>query len=46
MVKIESLKNYIGVLNEDEFIKLSKQIYDITDFICEAQRMVFSQTNS
>lgn len=35
MVKIESLKNYIGVLNEDEFIKLSKQIYDITDFICE-----------
>ena len=35
MAKIESLKNYIGVLNEDEFIKLSKQIYDITDFICE-----------
>ena len=30
MAKIESLKNYIGVLNEDEFIKLSKQIYDIT----------------
>lgn len=29
MVKIESLKNYIGVLNEDEFIKLSKQIYAI-----------------
>ncbi len=35
MVKIESLKDYIGVLNEDDFIRLSKQIYDITDFICE-----------
>lgn len=35
MVKIESLKSYIGILNEDEFIKLSKQIYDITDFICK-----------
>lgn len=35
MIKIESLKSYIKVLNEDEFIKLSKQIYDITDFICE-----------
>lgn len=35
MVKIESLKNYIGILNEDEFTKISKQIYDITDFICE-----------
>ena len=35
MVKIESLKDYIGILNEDDFIKLSKQIYDITNFICE-----------
>lgn len=35
MVKIESLKDYIGVLNEDDFIRLSKQIYDITDFICK-----------
>ena len=26
---------YYKIINEDEFIKLSKQIYDITDFICE-----------
>lgn len=35
MMKIESLKDYIGILSEDEFIKLSKQIYDIIDFLCE-----------
>lgn len=44
MVKIESLKDYIGVLNEDDFIRLSKQIYDITDFICEDYPK--SQTNT
>lgn len=46
MVKIESLKDYIGVLNEDDFIRLSKQIYDITDFTCEDYPKVFSQTNT
>ena len=35
MVKIESLKDYIGILSEEEFIRLAKKIYDITDFICE-----------
>lgn len=35
MVKIESLKSYINILDKDEFIKLAKKIYDITDFICE-----------
>ena len=39
MVKIESLKDY-------DFIRLSKQIYDITDFICEDYPKVFSQTNT
>ena len=35
MAKIESLKSYVGILSESEFVQLSKQIYDITDFICE-----------
>ena len=35
MICIESLKNYIGKLSEDEFIELAKKIYDITDFIYE-----------
>ena len=29
MVKIESLKDYIGILSEEEFIRLAKKIYDI-----------------
>lgn len=35
MSEVESLKNYINVLSEKDFIKLAKQIYNITDFICE-----------
>jgi len=29
MIKIESLKNYIGLLSEEDFMKLSNQIYQI-----------------
>lgn len=29
MIKIESMKNYIGVLSEEDFMKLSNQIYKI-----------------
>ena len=35
MIKIESLKNYIGVLDESDFDLLAESIYEITDFICE-----------
>lgn len=35
MIKIESLKDYVGTINEDEFLELATSIYMITDFICE-----------
>ena len=35
MIKIESLKNYLGTISHDEFIKLATNIYMITDFICK-----------
>lgn len=35
MIKIESLKNYAKVLNEKDFTKLTKQIYEFTNFISE-----------
>ena len=35
MIKIESLKNYIGVLDESDLDLLAESIYEITDFICE-----------
>lgn len=34
MIKIESLKDYAEKISKEEFTKLAKQIYDITDFIC------------
>lgn len=34
MINIESLKNYIGKISEEEFMELAKKIYNITDFIC------------
>ena len=34
MIKIESLKSYIGNVSEDEFMKLAESIYEITNFIC------------
>lgn len=34
-IKIESLKDYDGVLSEEEFMKLATDVYMITDFICE-----------
>ena len=34
MIYIESLKNYIGKIPKDEFIKLALKIYITTDFIC------------
>lgn len=34
-IKVESLKDYINVLNEDDFYKLATDVYMITDFICE-----------
>ena len=35
MINIESIKNYIGTITEDEFIELASKIYMITDFICD-----------
>lgn len=35
MVKIESLKDYLNILDKNEFEKLATKIYMITDFICE-----------
>lgn len=35
MVKIESLKDYLNIIDKEEFIKLATKIYMITDFICE-----------
>ena len=33
MIYIESLKDYIGIISEEELIKLATKIYMITDFI-------------
>ncbi len=35
MIKIESLKDYLGIISNEEFIRLATKIYMITDFICE-----------
>ena len=35
MIKIESLKDYLGIISNEEFINLATKIYMITDFICE-----------
>ena len=35
MIKIESLKDYLGTITNEEFINLATKIYMITDFICE-----------
>jgi len=35
MIKVESLKDYIQILNQEEFLELATRIYMITDFICE-----------
>lgn len=35
MIKIESLKDYIGTINEKDFLKLASDVYMITEFICE-----------
>ena len=34
-VKVESLKDYVGVLSDEEFMKLATDVYMITDFICK-----------
>lgn len=34
MMNVESLKNYIGNISDEQFITLSTKIYIITDFIC------------
>lgn len=35
MIKIESLKDYFGIISNEEFINLATRIYMITDFICK-----------
>lgn len=35
MINIESLNNYVGIISEEETMKLATKIYMITDFICE-----------
>ncbi len=35
MIRIESLKDYLDILDKEDFEKLSTKIYMITDFICE-----------
>jgi hypothetical protein len=35
MINIESLKNYIGIIPEKEFMELATKIYMITNFICD-----------
>lgn len=35
MVIIESIKNYLGSVTDDELMELAKKIYMITDFICD-----------
>lgn len=34
MIEVESLKDYSKVMDDDEFMKLAIDIYQITDFIC------------
>lgn len=34
-MKVESLKDYLGIISSEEFISLATRIYMITDFICE-----------
>lgn len=34
MIKIESLKDYLETITNEEFIRLAIKIYMITDFIC------------
>ena len=34
MINIKSLKNYVGIIPEKEFMELATKIYMITDFIC------------
>ena len=33
--EIESLKEYIGIILEENFMELATKIYRITDFICD-----------
>lgn len=35
MINIESLKKYVGIIPEEEFMELGTKIYMITDFICD-----------
>ncbi|MDD6224029.1 MAG: GNAT family N-acetyltransferase [bacterium] len=35
MIKIESLKDYLETISNEEFIRLATKIYMITDFICK-----------
>ncbi len=35
MINIESLKNYVGIITEEEFMELATKIYMITNFICD-----------
>jgi len=35
MISIESLKNYVRTITEEDFIELATTIYMITDFICD-----------
>lgn len=35
MIYIESLKEYVGVISEEELKKISTKIYMLTDFICD-----------
>ena len=35
MINIESLKKYVGIIPEEEFMELATKIYMITDFICD-----------
>ena len=33
-LKIESLKNYVNSVSQEEFMMLANNIYMITDFVC------------
>ena len=35
MITIESLKKYVGIISEEDFMELATKIYMITDFICD-----------
>lgn len=35
MINIDSLKNYVGKISEEDFIQLATKIYKMTDFICD-----------